>query len=90
MISAILLFFGLGVSLLATLIGGLKHLFSSFALSRYAHWKQLGVSHNKTYVVKKEPSLLIMIVYMVIENNWGKSIVIHVLSWNIIFIDHER
>ena len=28
--------FGSGVSLLATLIGGLKHLFSSFALGRYA------------------------------------------------------
>ena len=40
MISAILLF-GSGVSLLATLIGGLKYLFSSFALSRYA---QLGYS----------------------------------------------
>ena len=36
MISAIFLF-GSGVSLLATLIDGLKHLFNSFALSRYAH-----------------------------------------------------
>ena len=57
--SAILLF-GSGVSLLATLIGGLKHVFSSFALGWYAHWKQLGENHNKTYVVEKEPSLLIM------------------------------
>ena len=32
----VVLLFVLGVSLLATLIGGLKHLFSSFALGRYA------------------------------------------------------
>ena len=51
-ISAILLFVS-GVSLLATLIGGLKHLFSSFALDRYVYWKQLGESHNKTCIVEK-------------------------------------
>jgi hypothetical protein len=34
------LLFGSGVSLLATLIGWLKHLFNSFALGRYAQNKK--------------------------------------------------
>ena len=67
-----LLLFCSGVSLLATLIGGLKHVFSSFALGRYAQasfqpfcfFVFIGNNSGKAIMrhmfVEKEPSLLIM------------------------------